>query len=173
MHSEQGGAIGEGFGDYWAVTMSEPVSKGFDLPCVMDWDSTSYTSGPSHCLRRTDGTKTTDDIDGEVHDDGEIWSRALWDIHLALGRTTADKLIIESQFGFSPDTTFAAGRSAHRADRPGDVRLAAAATVHQAFVTARSSAEGQHRRATGQGRRQEGATGRPRPACGRRTRDSQ
>lgn len=104
--SEQGGAIGEGFGDYWAVTMSEPVSKGFDLPCVMDWDSTSYTSGPRHCLRRTDGTKTTRDIDGEVHDDGEIWSRALWDIHRLLGRTKADRVIIESQFGYAPNTSF-------------------------------------------------------------------
>ena len=50
--SEEGGAIGEAFGDYWAVTMSEPVGKGFDVPCVMDWDATSYTDGPSHCLRR-------------------------------------------------------------------------------------------------------------------------
>jgi Zn-dependent metalloprotease len=105
--SEQGGAIGEGFGDYWAVTMSQPVSKGFDLPCVMDWDSTSYTSGPSHCLRRTDTGKTTDDIDGEVHDDGEIWSNALWDINLSLGRSRANKIILESQFSFRPNTSFA------------------------------------------------------------------
>ncbi|MGW7682764.1 M4 family metallopeptidase [Kribbella sp. NPDC054772] len=106
--SEQGGAIGEGFGDYWAVTMSVPVSKGFNLPCVMDWDATSYTTDEPHCLRRTDGTKTTDDIDGEVHDDGEIWSRALWDIHQALGRTKANKLILEATFFYDPDTSFAA-----------------------------------------------------------------
>lgn len=132
--SEQGGAIGEGFGDYWAVTMSEPVSNGFDLPCVMDWDSTSYTAGPSHCLRRTDGVKTTDDIDGEVHDDGEIWSRALWDIHLVLGRTSADKVIIESHFGISPTTTFAAAaRHTVQTARVmyGDT---AAAKVRKAFV---------------------------------------
>jgi Zn-dependent metalloprotease len=114
--------------------MSEPVSGGFDLPCVMDWDSTSYTIGPSHCLRRTDTAKTTDDIDGEVHDDGEIWSRALWDIHLALGRTSADKLIIESQFGISPSTTFAA--AARHTVQTAQVMYgdAAAATVRQAFV---------------------------------------
>jgi Zn-dependent metalloprotease len=105
--SEQAGAIGEGFGDYWAVTMSQPVSGGFDLPCVMDWDSTSYTSGPHHCLRRTDTGKTTADIDGEVHDDGEIWSNALWDINLALGRGRANKIILESQFSFRPNTSFA------------------------------------------------------------------
>jgi Zn-dependent metalloprotease len=135
--SEQGGAIGEGFGDYWAVTMSQPVSNGFDLPCVMDWDSTSYTSGPRHCLRRTDGTKTTRDIDGEVHDDGEIWSRALWDIHKALGRTKADKVIIESQFGYAPDTKFApAARQVVQTARV-FYGTAAADKVRQAFVARR------------------------------------
>lgn len=106
--SEEAGATGEGFGDYWAVTMSIPVSHGFDLPCVADWDSTSYTSSVPHCLRRTDTAKTTDDMDGEVHDDGEIWSAALWDIHQTLGRDRANKLILESQFYDAPDTTFAA-----------------------------------------------------------------
>ncbi|MGW6195104.1 M36 family metallopeptidase [Kribbella sp. NPDC055110] len=106
--SEEAGAIGEGFGDYWAVTMSVPVSRGFELPCVMDWDATSYTSDEPHCLRRTDTGKTIDDKTGEVHDDGEIWSNALWDIHQALGRTKANKLILESTFFYDPDTSFAA-----------------------------------------------------------------
>ncbi|WP_198675807.1 M4 family metallopeptidase [Kribbella monticola] len=105
--SEQAGAIGEGFGDYWAVQQSIPVSKGYDIPCVMDWDSTSYTDGPKHCLRRTDTGKTTDDIDGEVHDDGEIWSNALWDIQKSLGRTKANKVILQGTFFYAPDTSFA------------------------------------------------------------------
>ncbi len=105
--SEQAGAIGEGFGDYWAVQQSIPVSKGYDIPCVMDWDATSYTDGPKHCLRRTDTGKTTDDIDGEVHDDGEIWSNALWDIQKALGRTKANKVILQGTFFYAPDTSFA------------------------------------------------------------------
>ena len=104
--SEQAGATGEGFGDYWAVTMSQPVSAGFDLPCVMDWDSTSYTPGPVHCLRRTDTGKTVADLDGEVHDDGEIWSNALWDINKALGRDKANTLILEAQFSYSPGNSF-------------------------------------------------------------------
>jgi Zn-dependent metalloprotease len=83
--SLQAGSIGEGFGDYWAVMMSEPVSDGFDLPCVMDWDATSYTSGSSPCLRRIDTPKTTDDLAGQVHADGEIRSGALWGIHLGAG----------------------------------------------------------------------------------------
>ncbi|WBQ02902.1 M36 family metallopeptidase [Kribbella sp. CA-293567] len=105
--SAEAGAMGEGFGDYWAVTMSIPVSKNYDLPCVMDWDATSYTDGPKHCLRRTDTGKTTDDMVGQVHADGEIWSNALWDIHNALGRNKANKVILQGTFFYAPDTSFA------------------------------------------------------------------
>lgn len=131
--SEQAGATGEGFGDYWAVTMSQPVSKGFDLPCVMDWDSTSYTSGPVHCLRRTDTGKTVADLDGEVHDDGEIWSNALWDINKALGRDKANRVILEAQFSFTPRNTFAqaATRTVTAAQRL--YGAGTAATVKAAF----------------------------------------
>jgi Zn-dependent metalloprotease len=110
--TEQAGAIGEGFGDYWAFTMSVPVSAATattPLACIADWDSVSYTSGTPHCLRRIDGTKVfPGGADGEVHDDGEIWSRALFDIHNALGRTNANTVILEAQFSFAPNTTFAA-----------------------------------------------------------------
>jgi Zn-dependent metalloprotease len=107
--SEEAGAIGEGFGDYWAVTMSQatsPDTATTPWACVMDWDSTSYTSDTPHCLRRTDGPKVyPGDLDGEVHDDGEIWSHALWDINRALGRTAANRVILESQFSFNPEIT--------------------------------------------------------------------
>ncbi|MFC0622905.1 M36 family metallopeptidase [Kribbella deserti] len=105
--SLQAGAMGEGFGDYWAVTMSVPVSRGFDLPCVMDWDATSYTTEEPHCLRRTDTGKTMDDLVGQVHADGEIWSHALWDIHGALGRDKANKVILQGTFFYAPDTSMA------------------------------------------------------------------
>ena len=58
--TEEAGAISEGFGDYWAVTVSDVVARSLGvankepLPCVADWDSTSYTAGPTHCLRRVD-----------------------------------------------------------------------------------------------------------------------
>jgi len=43
-----------------------------------------------------------------VHADGEIWSRALWQIRTALGANAADRVIIDAQFGFAPDTSFRA-----------------------------------------------------------------
>ena len=74
-----------------------------------NWDSTSYTTDEPHCLRRTDGPKVyPGDLDGEVHDDGEIWSHALWDINRSLGRTTANRIILESQFFFNPTITMPA-----------------------------------------------------------------
>jgi len=108
----ESGAIGEAFGDYLAVVVTSwrsGVPTKTTEACVADWDSTSYTSAVPHCLRRLDGTKTYPaDVVGEVHADGEIWSRALWDIRTALGDTKASTLIVEAQFAFAPDTTFRA-----------------------------------------------------------------
>ena len=85
------------------MTVSDHFARTADEPCVADWDSTSYTSTVPHCLRRVDGNKHyPGDLVGEVHADGEIWSRALWDIHQALGAELADTIIIRAQFGFTP-----------------------------------------------------------------------
>src|SRR5215217_3358528 len=56
--SLEAGSIGEAFGDYLAVEVSNAVTGNtFQQPCVADWDSVSYTRGPIHCLRRLDSTK--------------------------------------------------------------------------------------------------------------------
>jgi zinc metalloprotease ZmpB len=115
--TEEAGAISEGFGDYWAVTVSEHVRQLLGLPaspdpaCVADWDATSYTSSVPHCLRRLDENLTyPGDLVGEVHADGEIWSRALWDIRGAIGPTKADTAILDGQFGFAGGTMPALAR---------------------------------------------------------------
>jgi hypothetical protein len=101
----EGGATSEGFGDYWAVTVSDHIAPTPDEPCVADWDSVSYTSRVPHCLRRVDtNLHYPEDLNGEVHHDGQIWSRALWDIRGALGPTTADTVILQGSFDF-PGTT--------------------------------------------------------------------
>jgi len=109
--SEQAGAISEGFGDYWAVTVADVVTRSLGvpeqgpLPCVADWDSTSYTSTVPHCLRRVDtNLHFPADLNGEVHHDGQIWSRALWDIRQSLGNVKADTIILQGSFDF-PGTT--------------------------------------------------------------------
>jgi zinc metalloprotease ZmpB len=109
--SEEAGAISEGFGDYWGVDMGDIQAQKLGVPereplaCVMDWDATSYTSTVPHCLRRLDEPlQYPDDLDGEVHDDGRIWSHALWDVNRSIGHVKADTVILRGQIDF-PGTT--------------------------------------------------------------------
>jgi hypothetical protein len=72
---------------------------------VADWDSTSYTSSAPHCLRHVHtNLHYPEDLNGEVHQDGQIWSRALWDNRQALGNVKADTIILQGSFDF-PGTT--------------------------------------------------------------------
>jgi hypothetical protein len=131
--STEAGSIGEGFADYWAVTVSNVVAPTPDAPCVADWDSVSYTSTVPHCLRRTDlDLHYPTDLNGRVHHDGQIWSRALWDIRQALGNTTADTVILEAQFDL-PDPTMPQLASATVAAAERLYGKAVARTVRRAF----------------------------------------
>jgi Zn-dependent metalloprotease len=103
LHGGEAGAMGEGFGDYWAASNSP---AGFDIACVAEWDY-------APCLRRVDGNKHyPEDIEGEVHADGEIWSAALWAIRQSLGREKTDKIVLESHFLVPDNPTFKDGAEA-------------------------------------------------------------
>jgi hypothetical protein len=109
--SEEAGAISEGFGDYWAIDVADIVATRLGVPertplaCVMDWDATFYTSTVPHCLRRLDeNLHYPADLDGEVHDDGRIWSHALFDIRQSLGHVRADTIILQGQINFDGTT---------------------------------------------------------------------
>jgi Zn-dependent metalloprotease len=97
-------AMGEGWGDYLAVTVyyddGDFDHQRDNNACVGEWDATSYSGDNPPCLRRTDGTKhyPEDLTNSSVHADGEIWSRALWDIRRYIGGHTADQVIFEHHF---------------------------------------------------------------------------
>ena len=130
----EAGSVGEGFADYWAVTVSNVIAPTPDPACVADWDSVSYTSGVPHCLRRVDGDlHYPQDLNGLVHHDGQIWSRALWDIRNKLGNVKADTLILEAQFDFAPDTTMPAAAQATVAAAERLYGKSAAKVVQAAF----------------------------------------
>jgi hypothetical protein len=138
--SEEAGAISEGFADYWAVTVSDVVAQSLGvpelepLPCVADWDSTSYTRDIPHCLRRVDeDLHYPADLNGEVHHDGQIWSRALWDIRQALGNVEADTTILQGSFDF-PGTSMPDLASSTVAAAEQLYGAADALIVRQAFV---------------------------------------
>jgi hypothetical protein len=135
--SLEAGSIGEGFSDYLAVAVSSwaaGVPTRTPEACVADWDATAYTRTTPHCLRRLDGTKQyPQDVTGEVHNDGEIWSAALYAIRNALGDGLASRLIVDAQFDFAPDTTFAAAATATVASAESHGGQNAARTVTRIF----------------------------------------
>jgi hypothetical protein len=111
--SQQGGAMGEGFGDYLAATVGASLSGDFQITCIAEWDATSYAAGVPHCLRRLDSTKHfPEDAVGEVHDDGEMWSASLFQLRTALGATKADRLILQAHFLLSANANFRDGSNA-------------------------------------------------------------
>ena len=106
--SAEAGAISEGFGDYWAFSVAKAVSgPQFDEACIAKWDATSYDSNPANgiCLRRIDSELSyPEDLVGQVHADGRIWSHALYDLHNAIGQADADRAILVAQFGWTGST---------------------------------------------------------------------
>jgi hypothetical protein len=138
------GSIGEAFGDYLGVTVGLDAAAQYGWPvrtdpaCVADWDSTSYTAAP-HCLRTLHENLTVADRIGEVHFDGQIWSQALWESRLgyqALGLSTRawDTTLIDSQFGYAPDTSFSAAAATTYATALRRDGRAAADVVRAAFA---------------------------------------
>lgn len=111
--SVEAGSVGEGFADYWAKAVTTTLAPTADPACVAAWDSTEYTTTVPHCLRRLD----TDlhypaDLSGEVHHDGLLWSRALWDFRAQAPAVVADTVVVKSVFAYAPDTTMPAAAQA-------------------------------------------------------------
>ena len=105
-------SIGEGFGDYWAAALTDDsFATALGASCVASWDAVSYnpyTGTPgTGCLRRVDETRQyPQQIFGEVHDDGEIWSSALWQMRSMVGPQAGDTLVIKSHTFLTPSASF-------------------------------------------------------------------
>ena len=78
-----------------------------------NWDATAYSGDEPPNLRRLDSNKKyPKDLDGEPHDDGEIWSACLWELRGILGRQTTERLVIAHHFLLSRDAGFEDGANA-------------------------------------------------------------
>ena len=115
-------------------------------PDVYEVESQSITHAgsnvlPVFALPNDTAKHYPEDLDEnrEVHADGEIWSRALWDINQALGNVAADKIIVGAQFSFTADTTFKAAAIAtvHYAKQtnPGAAGAVCTAFVNRGFLS--------------------------------------
>src|ERR1051326_1233182 len=112
----------EGSAEYWAFSSgyAGSIASGRDPYCIADWDSRcggddapeqcGYAEG-TDCLRRVDSTRTMNEYNnsnqaGSEYDNAAIWSSALREIFLKVGKPKTDTLVIESFFGVPPLATF-------------------------------------------------------------------
>jgi Zn-dependent metalloprotease len=111
--SHEGGAMGEGFGDYLAASFFASLKNAERKVRFAEWDVKAAAENNDDCLRRLDSAKHyPEDMVGEVHDDGEIWSACLWQVRKLLGRTRADTVILESHFYLGSYADFRDGAEA-------------------------------------------------------------
>jgi hypothetical protein len=110
--TDEGGAMGEGFGDFFAVSFHDRGDALYDA-AFAPWDGTAFSSAALTALRRVDGSKRYPfDFVGEVHADGEIWSRFLWDLRGLVGVDESVKLVVESHFLLAASARFKDGADA-------------------------------------------------------------
>ncbi|MBM3288213.1 MAG: T9SS type A sorting domain-containing protein, partial [Candidatus Eisenbacteria bacterium] len=104
------GSMGEGFSDYISGSYSWAIDP-FEGNWWAQWWNMGGGGNPG--VRPLNGAKLyPDSLRFEVHDDGEIWSACLWQIHQALGRAATDRLVIQSHFYLLPGASFRDGAEA-------------------------------------------------------------
>jgi len=102
----------EGFSDYLAGSVFDRYKKVPRKAKLAEWDAKGYPGG-AECLRRLDSSKHyPEDMEGEEHADGEIWSACLWKVRKLLGRKKADTVILESLFYLNQYADFRDGAEA-------------------------------------------------------------
>ena len=84
-YENQSGAINEGWADYFAASIN-------NNSCMAEDSIVGLT-----CLRNLNNSKKyPDNITNEVHEDGEIFSGALWDLRSELSQDLSDNLTIKT-----------------------------------------------------------------------------
>jgi Zn-dependent metalloprotease len=93
LSGTQSGAMGEGWSDYWATTINNDGVMGEYV-----------TQNPTRGVRRAAYTVPANAVHDsyadvcaggcEVHNDGEVWAAALWDLRTQLGATITDRIVL-------------------------------------------------------------------------------
>ena len=89
LSGTQSGAMGEGWSDYWAITINNDGAVG------------EYVTNNPAGIRRAAYTvpaaavhDSYSDLGGGVHADGEVWAATLWDLRTQLGATITDRIVL-------------------------------------------------------------------------------
>jgi Zn-dependent metalloprotease len=111
--SDEGGAMGEGFGDFFAASFFHDKKPLRMRPTVFNWNASAYSdSNPPHERRLDLKLKMPGDWADEVHDDGQIWSACLWELRRLLGRRRSERVVIASHYLCMRDSSFSDGAHA-------------------------------------------------------------
>lgn len=92
LNGIQSGAMGEGWSDYWAVTINNDGAVGEYV--------VNNTIGIRRALYTMPAAAVHDSYADvcaggcEVHNDGEVWAVTLWDLRNTLGKATTDLLVL-------------------------------------------------------------------------------
>jgi Zn-dependent metalloprotease len=93
LQGTQSGAMGEGWGDYWASSINNDGVMG-------EYVTLNNTRGIRRAAYTVPAAAVMDSYADvcaggcEVHNDGEIWAATLWDLRAQLGKTITDRLVL-------------------------------------------------------------------------------
>jgi Zn-dependent metalloprotease len=89
LSGTQSGAMGEGWSDYWAITINNDGAVG------------EYVTNNPAGIRRAAYTvpaaavhNSYSDLGFGVHADGEVWAATLWDLRTQLGAAITDRIVL-------------------------------------------------------------------------------
>jgi Zn-dependent metalloprotease len=89
LSGTQSGAMGEGWSDYWAITINNDGAVG------------EYVTNNPAGIRRAAYTvpaaavhNSYSDLGSGVHADGEVWAATLWDLRTQLGAAITDRIVL-------------------------------------------------------------------------------
>ena len=92
LSGTQSGAMGEGWSDYWAITLNNDGAVG------------EYSTGNPNGIRRAAYSVPANAVHDsyadvgaggfQVHRDGEVWAATLWDLRTQLGAATTDRIVL-------------------------------------------------------------------------------
>jgi hypothetical protein len=93
LSGTQSGAMGEGWSDYWATTINNDGVMG-------EYVTQNTTRGIRRAAYTVPAAAVHDSYADvcaggcEVHNDGEVWAAALWDLRTTLGKTISDRIVL-------------------------------------------------------------------------------
>jgi Zn-dependent metalloprotease len=92
LSGTQSGAMGEGWSDYWAITLNGDGAVGeYVVNNVNGIRRAAYTV-PAAAVH--DSYADVGAGGFEVHNDGEVWAATLWDLRTQLGAAVSDRLVL-------------------------------------------------------------------------------